>query len=84
MSSPKRFVYILKSEKHRDRYYTGLTSDVASRLLDHNAGNCKHTPSGRPWQEVVSIHFSEEPKAIAFERYLKSGSGCAFAERHLR
>jgi hypothetical protein len=24
------------------------------------------------------------PRAVAFERYLKSGSGVAFAQRHLR
>ena len=30
------------------------------------------------------IAFSDEPRALAFERYLKSGSGAAFTERYLR
>jgi len=32
----------------------------------------------------VVIEFTDERRAIAFERYLKSGSGVAFAQRHLR
>jgi putative endonuclease len=30
----------------------------------------------------VVIAFSDEARAIRFERYLKSGSGRAFAKRH--
>jgi hypothetical protein len=30
------------------------------------------------------IEFPDERRALAFERYLKSGSGVAFAQRHLR
>jgi predicted GIY-YIG superfamily endonuclease len=61
-----------------------MTSDVASRLVAHNDGHCRHTASGRPWQVDVVIEFNDEGRAAAFERYLKSGSGCAFAKRHLR
>jgi hypothetical protein len=32
----------------------------------------------------VVVKFADERRALAFERYLKSGSGCAFAHRHLR
>jgi hypothetical protein len=32
----------------------------------------------------VVIEFAEERRAVALERYLKSGSGVAFAQRHLR
>lgn len=42
-------------------------------------------PSGathRPWQLHVTIESSDQPRAIAFERYLKSLSGRAFAKRH--
>ncbi len=84
MSSPKCIVYVLKSEAGPLRYYTGLTSNLAARLDAHNAGKCPHTASGRPWRIDVSIEFADEGRAIAFEQYLKSGSGCAFAQRHLR
>jgi hypothetical protein len=35
-----------------------------------------------PWELVVAIEFAEERRAVAFENYLKSGSGRAFAKRH--
>ena len=80
----RRFVYILKNNDVPPRYYTGSTSDPRARLDAHNAGCCRHTASGRPWEMIVEIGFSDEHRAYAFERYLKSGSGCAFANRHLR
>lgn len=84
MSPPKCIVYVLRSEASPLRYYTGLTSNLAARLDAHNAGKCPHTASGRPWRTDVAIAFADEGRAIAFEQYLKSGSGCAFAQRHLR
>jgi hypothetical protein len=35
-------------------------------------------------QGLVVVKFADERRALAFERYLKSGSGCPFAQRHLR
>jgi predicted GIY-YIG superfamily endonuclease len=80
----KRIVYILKSERRPLRYYVGLTSDLRARLADHNAGRCRHTASGRPWRIDVIVAFTDQQRAVAFEQYLKSGSGSAFARRHLR
>ena len=84
MALAKRFVYVLLSQDTPNRYYTGVTSDVDVRLADHNAGRCPHTADGRPWQTDVVIEFNDEQRALTFERYLKSGSGVAFAKRHLR
>ena len=84
MSRQKRFVYVIRSLSNRDRYYTGVTYDVGSRLYSHNAGECAHTTRHRPWELDVVIAFREEARALEFVRYLKSGSGSAFAERHLR
>ena len=80
----KRSVYVIQSETDATRFYTGLTSNVAARLAAHNAGRCTHTASGRPWKVVVIVKFLDEARAVRFERYLKSGSGVAFAKRHLR
>ena len=77
-------VYVLRSVTDRKRYYTGLTSDWRARLDAHNSGKCPHTASGRPWIVDVIVEFRDERRAVAFERYLKSGSGVAFAMRHLR
>ena len=84
MTAAKRFVYILRTETEPPRYYTGLTSSVAERLDAHNAGRCRHTAHHRPWRVDVIIEFADEPRAVVFERYLKSGSGTAFAKRRLR
>ena len=84
MVDAKRFVYILRSRSAPSRYYTGLTSNVAARLTAHNAGHSTHTATGTPWETIVAMEFADEKRAIDFERYLKSGSGVAFAKRHLR
>ena len=80
----QRVVYILKNNSKRPRYYTGRTSNLAARLEAHNAGLCHSTADFKPWRVDVVIKFADELRAIAFERYLKSGSGSAFAKRHLR
>jgi len=77
----KRFVYIIESIATPGRFYTGVTADVCARLADHNAGRSPHTASGRPWETSVVIQFKTEATAIAFERYLKSGSGVAFSKK---
>ena len=82
MRGDKRYVYVLRSVEAGQHFYSGLTSDVVARLSDHNAGRCPHTARHRPWELHVVIEFRDEPTAIRFERYLKSGSGRAFAKRH--
>jgi putative endonuclease len=84
MNFVKRFVYILKNDWRPPRYYTGVTSHVASRARAHNAGLCSATAEARPWQVDVILEFPDERRALAFEKYLKSGSGVAFSKRHLR
>jgi predicted GIY-YIG superfamily endonuclease len=80
----KQFVYVLRNHEVPPRYYTGITSDVARRCVEHNAGDCIHTSKYRVWLVDVVIEFPDEKRAVAFERYLKAGSGVAFAQRHLR
>ena len=79
---PRRFVYILRSDSHPDRHYVGLTSDVEERLRWHNTGPSGVTAHHRPWSLVVSLDFTDVTTAARFERYLKTGSGRAFAKRH--
>ncbi len=77
-------VYVLTSGRHRDRFYTGITTDIAQRLEFHNAGLSRHTATGCPWRVVVTIQFADELRAQQFEHYLKTGSGRSFAARHFR
>ncbi len=78
-----KYVYILESELEAEHYYTGLTDDIASRLAKHNAGDVKHTAKFKPWKLKTYIAFSDKAKAATFEKYLKSGSGRAFAKKRL-
>jgi len=79
---PSHFVYVLRSSIDHERYYAGLTTNVSTRLATHNSGGSVHTRHNRPWQLVVSLEFTSANSAVAFERYLKTGSGRAFAKRH--
>ncbi len=77
-------VYILRSLSDSTQHYVGFTEDMKQRLVDHNAGHCAHTTKHRPWELVVAISLAERDRALDFERYLKSGSGRAFANGHFR
>ena len=77
-----RFVYILRSDGDSSRHYVGRTANVDDRLEWHNAGPSGYTLQYRPWSLVVSLEFPDERIAAHFEKYLKSGSGRAFAKRH--
>ncbi len=78
-----KYVYILQSIAERDRYYTGLATDVPERLEEHNSGKVLHTRKYKSWSLKTYIAFTDEKRAVAFERYLKSGSGRAFAKKRL-
>ena len=78
----KRIVYILRSNRDPGRHYVGITSNLLNRLDWHNHGPSGHTIHHRPWSLVVSMAFPTEQEAVRFEKYLKSGSGRAFAKRH--
>ena len=77
------YVYILESEAHPDHYYVGLTENLRDRLNRHNAGDVPHTTKFRPWRIKSAIAFTHHERAIAFERYLKTASGRAFAKKRL-
>ena len=77
------YTYILESEKKPKRFYIGFTENLDSRLKSHNQGNNPHTSKYRPWQIETAIAFRSREKATAFEKYLKSHSGRAFAKKRL-
>jgi putative endonuclease len=81
-----QYVYVLQSLQHPDKYYVGCTNDVGERLQQHNAGQSesqsRHSSMYGPWKLVIQVGFADRAKAFAFEKYLKSGSGRAFAKKH--
>jgi predicted GIY-YIG superfamily endonuclease len=67
-----KYVYILES-LDAEHFYVGIADDVAARLAKHNAGEVPHTSKYRPWRINTYIAFSDEKRAIAFERISKIG-----------
>lgn len=84
MDNSQRFVYLLNSTQDPEQYYVGSTSDPKRRLAAHDDGDSPHTARYKPWRVVVVIEFSSEQRALAFERYLKTGSGREFSRNHFR
>jgi putative endonuclease len=80
-----KYVYILQSLQDAEHFHTGITDELDSRLATHthNSGDVTHTARYRPWRIKTYVAFSDEKRATAFERYLKSGSGRAFIKKHL-
>jgi predicted GIY-YIG superfamily endonuclease len=78
------WVYLLRSLSDPDCVYIGLTEHLDERLAQHNSPKeSGYTAKHQPWTIEVAIRFKERKKAQGFETYLKSGSGHAFAKRHL-
>jgi predicted GIY-YIG superfamily endonuclease len=77
------YVYLIESTSVSRARYTGYTDDLKQRLRDHNLGKNVSTALHRPWRLKTYLAFSTKFQALAFERYLKSGSGHAFANKRL-
>ncbi len=75
------YVYFLRSKSNPSKTYIGYTVDLKQRIETHNAGGSVYTEHDRPWKLVTYIAFDSEEKAIAFEKYIKIGSGHAFAKK---
>jgi putative endonuclease len=78
-----RYVYILESLGGEERFYVVVTGDLRARLKKHNAREVPHTSKFAPWRIKTYVAFSDDKQARAFEQYLKSGSGRAFARKRL-
>jgi len=75
------YVYLIKSKNYPDQKYVGHTDNLKERLETHNSGGSIHTKQHRPWKLVMFFAFEDKLKATAFEKYLKSGAGRAFAKK---
>jgi putative endonuclease len=77
------YVYILRSVPEQDRHYVGITEDLKDRLARHNNGEVSSTAKFGPWEVATYVALRDKERAFALERYLKSGSGRAFARKRL-
>lgn len=77
------YVYLIESLSNHGQRYVGVSANLKQRLQEHNGGKSSHTSKFKPWRLTTYVAFSDRTKAESFERYLKSGSGHAFANRRL-
>jgi len=75
------FVYILTCADGSP--YVGCTTDIERRIHEHNSHKVHFTVDKTPVKLSTYIAFTDKYKAFEFEKYLKSGSGIAFRNRHL-
>lgn len=75
------YTYIIRSKSFPEKTYIGYSTDLKKRLDYHNAGKCKYTANFVPWELVFYAAFKDKKKAMDFEKYLKSHSGKAFANK---
>ncbi len=68
------YVYVLQSEKDQS-LYIGYTSDLKSRLEQHNNGESRATKPFRPYKLIFYESFLHRIDAKNREVYLKSGYG---------
>jgi putative endonuclease len=76
-----KYVYLIQSLTVPNQRYIGITTNLYEQLQVHNAGGSPHTSKYRPWKLVLHLGFQDDQRAVEFERYLKPGSGHAFAKK---
>ena len=74
------FVNVIKSDQH-PFIYIGFTHDVEKRLASHNAGMNQSTKHYAPFSLEAYMAVKTKSKAIALEKYLKTGSGKAVLKK---
>ncbi|MDC6352374.1 GIY-YIG nuclease family protein [Zeaxanthinibacter sp. PT1] len=74
-------VYILKC--NNGKFYTGCSRNLNERLKAHQSGEVHFTKDKLPVKLVHISKFNNSLTAYNFERYLKTGSGAAFRNKHL-
>ncbi len=74
------FVYILICSDKKP--YTGCTDNLKERIERHQKGHVPATKNRRPINLFSYIVFQDKYTAFNFEKYLKSGSGRAFINKH--
>lgn len=75
------YTYILQLKD--GSYYHGHSDNLKQRFREHQGGIVTSTKNFRPVKLVFYAAFLTKNQAIKFEKYLKTGSGFAFRNKHL-
>jgi putative endonuclease len=77
------YLYVLESKKD-SRMYTGYTSDLKSRLEQHNSGKVISTQYRRPFKIIYYEACLTKEDALHREKYLKTTYGKRFLKNRLK
>jgi putative endonuclease len=76
------YTYVIASLKDR-KHYIGYTVDIDRRIKQHNMGQVESTNNRRPFKLVYYEACCDEAKAIAREKYFKTGYGRRFLKSRI-
>ncbi len=76
------FTYVLKSIKD-NKHYIGYAEDIEKRIKEHNSGMVMATKGRIPLELVYYEACISKEKAIAREKYFKTGFGRRFLKDRL-
>jgi len=77
------YVYILVSETD-NKFYTGFSEDVYTRLEQHNAGLVTSTRSRRPFKLIYYEASLNKSDTIHREKYLKTTYGKRYIKSRIK
>jgi len=77
------YIYILQSKKD-NKFYTGYTSDLKTRLAQHNNGDVSSTKNRRPLELVYFEGSLNQQDATHREKYLKTSWGKRYIKSRLK
>ncbi|OGZ64726.1 MAG: excinuclease ABC subunit C [Candidatus Staskawiczbacteria bacterium RIFCSPLOWO2_01_FULL_40_39] len=75
-------MYYVYSLNCKDGYYLGCTDNLKDRINRHTKGQVLATKDRLPITLEFYFAIADKYKAFEFEKYLKSGSGRAFINKH--
>ncbi|MCK5014115.1 MAG: GIY-YIG nuclease family protein, partial [Candidatus Omnitrophica bacterium] len=66
------------------KHYAGFAEDLIRRVEEHNNDESDgYSRRYAPWKVETYVSFRSKENALAFEKYLKAGSGHAFLKKRL-
>ncbi len=77
-----QYVYVLRNNV--GQFYTGCTSDLKARIVQHNTGKSTYTKSHGPYELIYYEACINTKDAYSREKYLKSGMGKRYINNRLK
>ncbi|MCA6437196.1 MAG: GIY-YIG nuclease family protein [Bacteroidetes bacterium] len=73
------YIYIIYSQK-LNRYYIGYTTDLATRLTEHNSGISTYTSKASDWVLKYKEKYDTREQAMSRERAIKAKKSRKYLE----